>query len=222
MKLRRNHGYTLVEMMCSAAVGGLILGVIVLGAAAFQRVFFAADDYYVASEDQMRVMDYIARDLRQSGTGSVTSGTMLTVFVPDYVDYSGSAATTGSARTPTVTVTTPKFGMPTCSISYSGTSMQVNYFRTSGSNSVTVTRQVISTGTANAVVNVDNTDGFILTDANPLSGTSTFTFGGTNSVTSVKTTTSFTPRFHYSNSSSAGTSVYSTIVLRKGQYDTIK
>ena len=55
----------MAEMIVSLGIGSMILVAIVTGGVAFQKVFFAADDYYTATEDQNRVMDYIVRDLRR-------------------------------------------------------------------------------------------------------------------------------------------------------------
>lgn len=216
-------GFTLVEMMVSVSIGGLILAAMVLGAAAFQNVFFAADDYYQSTADQMRVMDYISRDIRCAISGSTAnSGQTLTVNLPDYIDPA-----TNQPRTPTVKTGTAVSFYQTGSgiVSYFGsTSDSVAITYTGSGNIITRSQTVIRGGTTSvtSAVIANNTDSLQLSDAKS-SGTATnFVFGPptvTGSVTqidTVKTTMTFMPRFNRSNNSSsrAGTSVYQTTTVR--------
>src|SRR6266478_5627550 len=88
-KVANRWAFTLVEMMISASVGSLILGALILTATSFQNVFNATDDYYLATSDQMRVLDYISLDMRRAVSGSVSNTAQtLTLTLPDYIDYS--------------------------------------------------------------------------------------------------------------------------------------
>ena len=85
---RRCQAFTLAEMMVSASVGALILGVVVAATASFGTVFNASDEYYKATSEQMRVLDYIALDLRRATSGTVSNnGQTLTLKLRDYLDY---------------------------------------------------------------------------------------------------------------------------------------
>src|SRR5260221_5359536 len=96
--------FTLVEMMISVSVASFILLAAVLATVAFQTVFVATDECYKATSDQNRVLDYIAIDMRQATSGSVSnSGQTLTLNLPDYIDYS---QTPPVPKTPTITKTT--------------------------------------------------------------------------------------------------------------------
>src|SRR4029077_7894742 len=60
------------------------------------RTLMGSDGSLKANADQARIIDYIARDLRQAMYYSIcNSGQMLTLAVPDYVDSS-----TNSPRIP--------------------------------------------------------------------------------------------------------------------------
>lgn len=221
MKLRRtNSGYTLVEMLCSVAIGSAILAALVSGSVALQRIFYASDDYYQATEDQSRVIDYLVRDLRRSGSGSVSNnGTTLQVNYPDYVDY--SLGPNGTARTPSISVGLPKFGVPTATVAYNTNPLSVTYTTSSSGGLTSITRQQAGT---TATVTTDRTAGYVLTDANPSGGSANFSFGSLTQTTSVKTTITFTPRLHNTNTAAAqtGSAVFATTFFRKGTYDTIK
>jgi Tfp pilus assembly protein PilW len=56
--------YTLVEMMVSVCVGALILAAVAESMVALQTLFVATDQYYMATSDQTRVLDFIAQDMR--------------------------------------------------------------------------------------------------------------------------------------------------------------
>lgn len=214
--LRKSAGFTLVEMMVSAGIASLILGAMVLGAAAFQNVFFATNEYYKSTADQMRVMDYIGRDIRSAVNGTVGSnGQTLSVVLPDYIDPA-----TNQPRLPTVkSGTSAYFGQPTATVSYAGSvgdSVTVAY--TTSGNQITRNKTIVRSGTtstANAVIatNVDN-----LTMLNSLgtTGTTNFSFGANGQPKTVTTSASFAPKFNRANSpdARAATTVYATTVVR--------
>src|SRR5436305_14554304 len=91
MKLRLASGdaFSLVETMLSLTVGGFLLGGMILGFSTFQQVFAGVDDYYRATSDQLRVLDFIGLDMRRATSGTVTNNaTTLTLTLPDYIDES--------------------------------------------------------------------------------------------------------------------------------------
>jgi type II secretory pathway pseudopilin PulG len=131
------QAFTLVEMMISVTMGGLILGAMVLGFGALQRGSAATDEYYQATSDQMRVLDSIALDMRLAivnatpntipntmngvpphviGTVSNSAHT-LTLILPDYIDDSQDPPT---PRTPIIAASgTVTYGStPTSTPSY--------------------------------------------------------------------------------------------------------
>jgi prepilin-type N-terminal cleavage/methylation domain-containing protein len=209
-------GFTLTEMMVSVSVGGFIVGAMILGTSAFQGLFFAEDDYYQSTADQMRVLDYIARDVRNAISGTVSNnGATLTVLLPDYIDPA-----TNLPRTPTLTAGPLKSA---ANVSYqANASDSVNVTYAVSGNSVTRTQVAVRSGvtTTTQVVIASNVDSLQLTDASS-GGSTNFTFAPANSgisgaVQSVKTTLTFMPRFTRSNllSSRSGTTLSQTVVVR--------
>jgi Tfp pilus assembly protein PilW len=80
-------GFTLSEFMVAIGVSTSILIALVLGAVALQRSYAATDQYATAQNSELRVMDYLMRDLRRAQTVSVTpDNKQVSVTVPDYYD----------------------------------------------------------------------------------------------------------------------------------------
>ena len=85
----RNGGFTLAETAVASAIVAIILVSIVIGGVFLQRIFAGSDGSMKAGADQLRVLDYIVRDLRQSLTAAVLpSGQELTLTIPAYRDPS--------------------------------------------------------------------------------------------------------------------------------------
>src|SRR3954464_10329889 len=98
-RIANEGAFTLVEMVVSASIGSIIMGALILAASSFQNVFNATDDYYKATSDQMRVLDYVALDMRRAVSGSVSNDTQtLTLTLPDYIDYSQNPPTPRTAN----------------------------------------------------------------------------------------------------------------------------
>ena len=92
-------GYTLVELMMSTGVTGLVLGGLIVGSIALQRSLAATLDYAIAQNDQSRISDYLAVDMRRAldvspdGSGGVTM-TLPNFYNPD-----------GTVKSPTIVST---------------------------------------------------------------------------------------------------------------------
>lgn len=83
--------FTLVELLVGAGIAVTIFGSLLVASITLQRGFSAAADQSGAQRDQMRVVDYITRDLRRATAVTVTNnGSKLTVSIPDHHDPSGS------------------------------------------------------------------------------------------------------------------------------------
>lgn len=205
------NAFTLVETMISLTVGGLLLGGMILGFSTFQQVFAGVDDYYRATSDQMRVLDFIAQDMRRAISGTVTnSTTTLTLTLPDYIDESQNPpvprmATLGASGT----VTYGTSGLqPTAVYTISGTAPNQTIARTYTPTTGSATSTTLTAAAANYQFNCLNPN-------NPGS-TANFSFGGTGQPTSVTVKTSFQPKFNRFNFADArtATTVSSTILLR--------
>lgn len=81
--------FTLVEMAIAAGVGTAILAALTGASIALQRSFVAIEDYSKGQNDQMRISDYLALDLRRAFsvniTGSPTNPPVtVTLVIPNF------------------------------------------------------------------------------------------------------------------------------------------
>lgn len=112
MKLRPSPdlaAFTLGESLVAVAVTTMLFAGIFAASASLFRAYRAADDYFATHLQQIRIMDYLARDVKRSF--SVTTSPDLktvTCIMPDYLIQPGDpeavadASTIGFRRTPVV------------------------------------------------------------------------------------------------------------------------
>ena len=200
--------FSLVELMISLAVGSLILAAVVSSTIAMQKLFAATDQYYMATSDQMRVLDFIALDMRRAVTGNVSnSAQTLTLTLPDYVDYTQSPP---APRTPTVSVMGKVIygasaSQPTVSYSISGTAPNQVIQRTyTGSNGSVVTTTLTSAAANYQISFFD--------PANPGS-TTAFSLGGFGQASSLTAQITFAPRFNRLNFASSRQSATASMTM---------
>ncbi len=102
-------GFTLGEMMIAVGIASVLLAAIFSVTVALNRAYAAADDYFTTHLQQIRIMDYLARDVKRSF--SVTTSPDLktvTCIMPNYIVQTGDpeavtdATTIGTRRTPVV------------------------------------------------------------------------------------------------------------------------
>lgn len=80
---RREAGFTLVELMVSMVVSSVALGGLTVASSTLQRSFEAANYQMTSQNDQLRVLDFLSRDLRMASALSVLdSGGKITVTLP--------------------------------------------------------------------------------------------------------------------------------------------
>src|SRR4051812_13364003 len=87
------RGSTFAETLVAAGVFAVLCAAFITGAISLQRNFSNTKDYARNHSAQLRISDYIARDLRQSVTFSqVGSGQdlVMTLTVPNFYDASGT------------------------------------------------------------------------------------------------------------------------------------
>ena len=123
------RGYTLGEMSVALGVSSLIFAALIFAGATLRRSFTAADQYSQATNDQMRAIDYITRDLREAWTITVSADAQtLTITLPDcYNNYDADGNPTGNPwdpsdtnlKAPTVSGATVNYGDPTKPITVS-------------------------------------------------------------------------------------------------------
>ncbi len=102
-------GFTLAELLIAIAIGLSVLAVTFTSAVALQKSFSAVDNYFGAHMQQIRIVDYLARDVRRGL--SVTSSTdkqTVTVKIPKYIIQAGDSDATvsniGTPRSPSLAI----------------------------------------------------------------------------------------------------------------------
>lgn len=81
--------FSLVELLISMSVTTLILGALVVGSIALQRSAMGGADYAMNVNDQTRICDYIALDMRRAYSVS-TDGTTVTLTIPKMYNADGT------------------------------------------------------------------------------------------------------------------------------------
>jgi Tfp pilus assembly protein PilW len=104
----KTHAFTLIEMMIAIATASAILGVTVTSSIALQRSFNSVDNYMATHMQQIRIVDFLARDVRRglSVTSSIDKQTV-DIKIPKYIIQAGdpeailNPSTIGTPRPPT-------------------------------------------------------------------------------------------------------------------------
>ena len=99
----RRAAFTLAETCVAVGVGTAILAGFTYGAVALQRSFAAIEDYTKGMNDQMRISDYLAMDMRRAfsitKTGTCSSPPLtVTMTLPNFyasADYPNDPKVTG-------------------------------------------------------------------------------------------------------------------------------
>src|SRR5438552_6740984 len=93
----KTHAFTLIEMMVAIATASAILGVTLTSSIALQRSFKALDNYFATHMQQIRIVDFLARDVRRglSVTSSFDQQTV-TINIPEYIIQAGDPDATAS------------------------------------------------------------------------------------------------------------------------------
>jgi len=203
MNLKRRSipaGFTLAEMLVALGVASIVFAAIITASVALYRSFNAVDAYFSTQMQQLRIIDYLNRDVKRATV--VTTSTDLqsiTVTVPNYLIKAGdaeavaNAALVGMPRNPTVTLT--------------ATGPQVNY----GTGATTVVYSVSN----NSILRTEN--GQVTTIA---SSTDQLLPQSTDvelaNTEYANTTVTFMPIFTIGGSAAArtGTTLYTTSYLR--------
>lgn len=126
----KRYAFTITEMMLALAVSGVVLGATLTSSGSLQKSFSAIDNYFGTHMQQIRIVDYLSRDVKRGliVTTSVDLQTV-TVTVPNYIIQAGdpealvNPALVGTPRTPTM-IYTPSgwqvnYGNTTSTVVYS-------------------------------------------------------------------------------------------------------
>jgi prepilin-type N-terminal cleavage/methylation domain-containing protein len=116
-KLQQSRGFTVVELLCAAAISLVVIAGATSGVIALQKSFDGTQQYASGMNDGSRLIDYISRDLRnavkvtkvvggvptafKSGSIDVEGTDQLSISVPDYYMSNTRLNASGSAyKTP--------------------------------------------------------------------------------------------------------------------------
>ena len=108
----KTHGFTLNEMMIALATSAVVLGATLTSAISLQKSFNAIDNYFATHMQQIRIVDYLSRDVKR-GLIVTTSTDLQTVTIttPNYIIQPGdpeaiaNPTLAGTPRTPTIVYT---------------------------------------------------------------------------------------------------------------------
>jgi len=133
MKLKNSHrinGFTLSESLVSLSLSSIVLAAAVASSVSLQKSFNAVDNYFATEMQQVRIIDYLNRDVNR-GLSVTTSADLqtVTVTVPNYIIQPGDPEAVadpsliGTPRAPTVAYTPSgpqvNYGASTSTVVYS-------------------------------------------------------------------------------------------------------
>ena len=123
MKLKSSQtaaGFTLSEMLVSLSLSSIILAAAILSGVSLQKSFAAIDNYFSTQMQQIRIIDYLNRDVKR-GLVVTTSVDLqsVTMSVPKYIIQAGD---------PEAIADPEAIGLPrTPTVAYTSSGWQVNY-----------------------------------------------------------------------------------------------
>jgi prepilin-type N-terminal cleavage/methylation domain-containing protein len=193
-------GFTLHEMLIAVSLSSIVLAAALTSGVALQKSFNAVDNYFATHMQQIRIIDYLNRDVKR-GLVVTTSVDLqsVTVQMPNYLIKAGDAEAIANPAL----VDTPR--SPT--VSYSTSGLQVNY----GASTTTVVYSI----NGSSIVRIEN--GVVTTIASStdqlVPQTTDVELANTECTT---TSVTFQPMFTSSGSVAqrSGTSLYATAYLR--------
>ena len=121
--VRRRGAYTLLELMVAVTTASAIFAVILTSGVAIYRSCSAAEDYSHQSNEQLRAVDYLTRDLHSALSVTIPlSGGSLALTMPDsYTSYDSAGIPTSGPVDPVIVDGVPVYGDATqpITVSYS-------------------------------------------------------------------------------------------------------
>jgi len=203
MKLASSHktsGYTLSELLVSLSLSSVILGAAITCGISLQKSFNATDNYLATHIQQVRIIDYLNRDVKR-GLIVTTSVDLqsVTMTLPSYLIQAGDPEAVGNPSL----VNTPR----TPTISYGSSGWQVNYGA--------ATTSVVYSINGSSIVRIEN--GTVTTIA---SSTDQLVPSSTDveltNTEYANTSVTFNPIFNLAGSAAdrTGTTLYATAYLR--------
>jgi type II secretory pathway pseudopilin PulG len=203
MKLKTSQkiaGFTLGEMLVSLSLSSIVLAAAITSGVSLQKSFSAVDNYFSTQMQQIRIIDYLNRDVKR-GLIVTTSVDLqsVTMNLPNYIIQTGD---TEAVANPSL-VGTPR----TPDIAYTSSGWQVNYSAS--------TTTVVYSISGSSILRTEN--GVVTTIA---SSTDQLVPKSTDvelaNTECANTSVTFLPIFTSGNAvaSRTGTSMYATAYLR--------
>jgi len=210
IKNQNQQGFTLVEIMVSTGLAMIVLGAIIAASISLNRTFAAVDNFFSTHLQQVRIIDYLNRDIKRSNIAEISANAQtIYCWVPKYVvdpgDTDATSGTINTRRTPTITKTAYGY--------------QVNYypgtFQNGPGGTSTNSSAVIYSINGQSILRTE--DGVVTTIASSTDQlVDQVTDVGLANSGYLSTVVSFLPIFTSNNAAMerAGTTVYSTAYLR--------
>jgi type II secretory pathway component PulJ len=203
MKLNTSHkvgAFTLGETLVSLSLSSMILAAAIATGVSLQKSFNAVDNYFSTHMQQIRIIDYLNRDVKRGliVTTSVDLQTV-TVTVPNYIIQAGDSEAVSNPSS----IGTPR----TPSVAYTSTGFQVNYGASNSTVAYSISgSSILRTENGNVTTIASSTDQLVPQTTDTELANTEYT---TSSVT-------FTPIFTSSGVSAekTGTTIYATAYLR--------
>lgn len=117
---KASQGFTLIETTTALGISAIVFAAAITASVGLQKSFNAVDNFFATHMQQVRIIDYLNRDVKRGLIVTTSSNLQsVTVTVPNYIIQAGdpealaNPSLIGTPRTPT--------------ISYSRSGNQVNY-----------------------------------------------------------------------------------------------
>lgn len=203
MKLASSHkssGFSLSEILVSLSLSSVILGAAITCGISLQKSFNATDNYLATHIQQVRIIDYLNRDVKR-GLIVTTSVDLqsVTMTLPSYLIQAGDPEAVGNPSL----VNTPR----TPTISYNTSGWQVNYGA--------ATTSVVYSINGSSIVRIEN--GAVTTIASSTDQlVPTWTDVDLANTEYTATSVTFNPIFNMAGNQAdrTGTTLYATAYLR--------
>ena len=91
-------GFTIAELLVAVAAGAVVLAAVTVASVTLQKSFSATDNFLGTQMQQIRIVDYLSRDVRRSYIVTASSDLKtITCIIPTYLN--GNVRSTPTART---------------------------------------------------------------------------------------------------------------------------
>jgi len=190
MKRKHLHsatGFTVAELLVSVAAGAFVLAAVTLASIALQKSFSAADNFLGTQMQQIRIVDYLSRDVRRSYIVTASSDLKtITCIIPNYV--SGNVRSTPTVRTTATgtVVSYPKSRTVTDAVTTSGSATLTSSTAAFTSADIGASVAGVNIPTGTTIQSVSNSTTVTLSaDATASTSNAMVTFGATTVVYSI-------------------------------------